>query len=585
MLQKCQPELFDRYVSQGYQLLAKLTAKRRQAVDGKLKLSRFFENGKRKLSTFTASSIMMSSREPRRGKNTSKMIEDDIWQSIRVLHFRQGKSKNWLAKEFGLSRNTVAKYIATPDPPKYTIQQPRARPVMDKWEEHVRLMLKQDQDAPRKQHHTATRVFQRLVSEYGYNGSERSIRYLVANIRNTASQKAFLPLMFEPGKDAQVDFGESYAYIGGQMTRLYGFEMRLNYSRKKFVMYFPSPNTESFLEGHVQAFDFFGGVPERLSYDNLTLAVISVGKGKARKLTSSFKRLMGYYAFTSNFCTPGIKGAHEKGGVESGIGFSRRNWMVPVPRFETIYDLNEYIRQCCLNDADRVVRGQQQSIKDCFDEEKNVLMPHPSGLMDSGVRKPGSVVDAYQTMCFDGSRYSVPTKYMGKPLWFKAYWDRVQIGTGSDIIVEHPRSFSDGEYVLRPEHYFDLLERRPQAVTYARPILQTKWPDEYWNFYKAMQREFDASRAGRDFVRVLRLNAQYGQSETRKAVNEALESRVLSADFVKQILDRERYRSVQVESVDISRLPEFAAIEVNLRDTAEYQQLLIGGGEDEQHVA
>jgi transposase len=506
------------------------------------------------------------------------MIDDDLWHSIRVLYFRKGKSKSWIAKELGLSRNTVKKYIASDDPPAYRLCKPRGRPVSNEWEEHVRSMLEQDQDAPRKQHHTAQRVFDRLVHEHGYDGGLRTVQYMVANIRQK-HRDTFVPLQFEPGKDAQVDYGEAYAVIDGQRTKLHGFEMRLNYSRHKFQMYFPSPNMESFMEGQVRAFEFFGCVPERISYDNLTLAVVSVGKGKERKLTKSFKQLMGHYAFQANFCTPGESGAHEKGGVENGIGYSRRNWMVPMPKVSTIGELNSYLLQKCLDDMGRTVHGQKQSIAIAFELERSKLMPLPAGSFDPGVRKSGSIVDGYQTITFDNNRYSVPLEYVGKPLWFRAYWNRILIGCKSEVIAEHARDHGEDQYVLKPEHYFDLLERRPQAVQFARPLLQVEWPKEYWRFFETIKSAHGASDAGRQFVRLLRLHSQHGEQVTTRALQEAATAGACNVEVVMQIIDREKYERRVSDPIDVSDRPELN-VTVVLAETAQYQQLIQGGGNE-----
>ena len=218
------------------------------------------------------------------------MIDQDAWASIRLLHLRQGKSKSWIARELGISRNTVRKYLDGCEAPRYRATQARGRPVSDKWGEHVRLILNDDRNAPRKQKHTAKRIYDRLVEEHGFTGSERTIRKLVSDIKRKPAQKAAIPLQFDAGKDAQVDFGEAYAEIAGVKTKMQVFEMRLNYSRKKFVMAVQSANMESFMEAHVRAFEFFGGVPERLTYDNLGLAVVRVGKGKDRTLTKESVR-------------------------------------------------------------------------------------------------------------------------------------------------------------------------------------------------------------------------------------------------------------------------------------------------------
>jgi len=312
------------------------------------------------------------------------MIDQDAWASIRLLHLRQGKSKSWIARELGISRNTVRKYLEGCEAPKYRATQARGRPISGKWEEHVRLILNDDRNAPRKQQHTAKRIYDRLVEEHQFTGSERTVRKLVAEIKGKPAKKATIPLQFDAGKDAQVDFGESFADIAGVRTKLQVFEMRLNYSRKKFVMAMLSANMESFMEAHVRAFEFFGGVPEHLTYDNLGLAVVRVGKGKDRTLTKKFRELMGFYAFKANFCTPGIEGAHEKGGVEGGIGFSRRNWMVPVPKVSSVQELNMILEARCIKDGARTVDGQDKTIEEAFAEEQAALLKLPERRFDSG---------------------------------------------------------------------------------------------------------------------------------------------------------------------------------------------------------
>lgn len=256
---------------------------------------------------------------------------------------------------------------------------------------------------------------------------------------------------------------------------------------------------------------------------------------------------------------------------------------MPVPKVETLEELNAYVMERCIADGARTVSGQKQTIDEAFESERPVLLALPAAPIDTGVRKSACSVDSYQTVMFDGNRYSVATKYIGKPLWFRAYWDRIQIGTGSEIVAEH-RSYDEGEYVLSPEHYFDLLERRPQAVGYARPLLQAEWPEEYWQCYAEMSANLGSSRGGRDFVRILRCNGQYGQQLTLQAISEARSTGALNADVVIQILDRSRCSTISVEPLDISDRPELAAINVSLVETSQYQELL-GGERDEQHVA
>lgn len=508
-------------------------------------------------------------------KLTASMIDQDTWVAVRLLHHRQSKSKSWIARELGIARNTVAKYLKDSDAPKYVSTRPRGRPIADKWEEHVRKILEDDRNAPRKQKHTAKRIFDRLVAEHQYTGSERTVRYLVADIKNKPAQKACLPLQFEPGKDAQVDFGESYADIDGVRTKLQVFEMRLNYSRKKFVMAVRAANMESFMEAHVRAFEFLGGTPQQLTYDNLSLAVVRVGTGKDRKLTKKFKELKGFYAFESNFCTPGIKGAHEKGGVEGGIGFSRRNWMVPVPKVGSLEELNEMLLRRCVEDGDRVVEGQSETIQEAFSRERTFLLALPQHRFDPGTARSNVIADSYQTVVYESNRYSVPHKYVGRPLRVRAYMDKLVFSVATEVVAEHRRVYDKESYCLNPEHYLEQLEKKPNAVPYARPLLQAEWPEGYWSFYKRLVEQKGPSEGGRDFVRLLRCHMQHGGTRTAQAIQECSEVGLISVDAVLQLVAQSRYATnMAVTQLDLTEHPTLRGYAVELEETARYQILL-----------
>ena len=487
-------------------------------------------------------------------ESTTSMLALDDWQSLRWLHFREGKSIRWISRQFGLSRQTVKKYLKEPDAPRYTADKPRGRPTTGPWHEQVKIIIDEDKKAPRKQRHTAKRIFERLV-ERGYDGSARSIRQIVAEMKNKPAADASVPLAFDPGKDAQVDFGESYVDIGGERIKLHGFEMRLNFSRKKFVWFFRSTEKEALLEGHVRAFQYFGGVVQRLSYDNLSAAVIQVGKGKERICTKEFNELKGYYNFKTNFCKPGLDGAHEKGGVENGVGFARRNWMVPVPKFESIDELNRYMLSKCQDDDTRTVEGQHQTIVEAFSLEQPHLLPLPARPFDPAVQQSGSV-DSYCTMAFKCNHYSVPAQYVGKVLTIRSYCNRIEITTGLEKIAVHPRNYGKDEYILSPEHYLDLLEKRPHAIPYARPLVQYEWPPGYWAFYQKMVEKVGPSKAGRDFISILRCHVKYGAAAVCAALVEANELNIANANFIIATIDHQRFQAVPREPLDLANHPE-----------------------------
>jgi len=534
----------------------------------------------------TARSMMVLLRSMQNLEKKTPLLNIDDWTAIRWLS-REGMSDRKISEEFGKSRKTVAKYVKRPDVPKYTLNQPRDKPVSDKIRSKIEQILEADKTAPRKQRHTAKRICERLVKEDNYQGSQRTVRYVVADIRNRPAAKASIPLLFQPGKDAQVDFQESYAYIGGQLVKFQGFEMRLSYSRKKIVQFFPSTDKEAFLEGHVRAWEWFGGVVERVSYDNLGAAVANVGKGKQRKLTQEFKALTGYYNFQTNFCRPGIEGAHEKGGIESSVGFSRRNWMVPPPHFDTLKELNQYMLEKCQEDEARTVDGQSQTIGEALQIEKPFFAQLPARPFDPVV-KHGGLVDNYCTVSLKDTHYSVPANFVGKGLTILAYWDRVQISDGKTILAEHPRSYKKDEYILSPEHYLDLLEKRPHAVPYARPLLQYEWPEGYWEFYQKMVAEAGPGPAGKDFIRILRSHVKYGAALVRQAIAKAGNLGITNADFVLNEVDQMRWAGCTPEQVDLSNNEKLASVKVIMcPEPAQYNALLNERGlsNDSERVA
>lgn len=508
------------------------------------------------------------------------MLDVEDWRSLRWLHLREGKSQRWISKEFGISRNTVSKYLQNPDPPKYTMKTDREQPLRAQWRPIVARLLEADSDAPKKQRHTARRLYDRLVAEHGYRGSIRTVQYLMTEFRKTGGKQVSLPLAFQAGKDAQVDFSESVVILAGQKQKVFGFEMRLNYSRKKFVMFFPCQNREAFYEGHVQAFEYFGGVPARITYDNLRAAVRKVLQGKRRELADGFKKLAGYYAFEPNFCTP--RRANEKGGIEGSIGYSRRNWLVPVPSFSDMDELNRFARRKCDEENNRVVAGTSCTIGEAFDCERGHLLGLPGKPFGASIIQAGCV-DGYSTISFARNHYSVPVSVADKRLLVRAYWDRIEITDGRNIVAQHKRCHSVGKYIFDPFHYIEALEKKPNAVPYAAPIVQHEWPPGYWQFFERLNK-IDSSRAGREFVRLLRIHRQYGPTLTIAAVEEANGLLATNCDVVLSFIHckmREQQVPPQLELIE----GELATHAVKLAQPDQYDELLGGHEHDKQCIA
>lgn len=262
---------------------------------------------------------------------------------IRKAIVRDGKSKRQVARELGIHRNTVSRLLEADGPQRYTLNQPKKKPVIESVFPVIEAWLKADEKAPRKQRHTARKIYERLREEYGFTGSERRIREVVAELRKKPKE-VFLPLAFEPGEMAQVDWAEVSIILGGQRRKVYLFCFVLNYSGALYCQAFERANQEAFFEGHTQAFRFLGGVPKTITYDNLTSAVKRILEGKNREENERFVAFRSGWLFDSRFCNPAR--GNEKGRVENMVKFAERNFFVPVPVVSSLDELNEQLKGC-----------------------------------------------------------------------------------------------------------------------------------------------------------------------------------------------------------------------------------------------
>jgi transposase len=223
-------------------------------------------------------------------KGKQAMISEDARERMRRSYYLEKKSLRQIAREEGYSRVTIQKALSDASPRTYHLTQPRPAIVFGPFQLRVEELMTQNERLPRKQRYSSHKIFETLQAE-GYKGSESRIRQYIGAWRHThQAPKLFLPLEFEPGQDAQCDWGEAIAVIGGVRQIVQVFVMRLCYSRKTFVMTFPTQRQESFLYAHVRAFHHFGGVPARISYDNLATAVrLAMDRGR-KGMDKSVKR-------------------------------------------------------------------------------------------------------------------------------------------------------------------------------------------------------------------------------------------------------------------------------------------------------
>jgi len=244
------------------------------------------------------------------------------WAEIRRRVLVDGVSRRQILRETGMHRLTLKKILEHSEPPGYRQQQPRPQKKLGAFIERIKQILKDDQALPRKQRHTAKRIWERL-QEDGFTGGYTVVKDAVRELTQK-TQEVFVPLQHRPG-EAQVDFGYALVKVNGQLRKVAFFVMALPYSDAFFVRAFERECTETFWEGHVQAFEFFKGVPNRITYDNTKVAVSKIS-GKERQLTHGFLHLKSHYLFAHHFCR--VARGNEKGVVEGLVKFTRSNFFV-----------------------------------------------------------------------------------------------------------------------------------------------------------------------------------------------------------------------------------------------------------------
>lgn len=501
------------------------------------------------------------------------MIKVDQREKIRRAYFIESKSIRQIARELRHSRDTVKQAIESAEPKTYTMKTSRPAPILGPYRARIKELLAENEKLPPKQRYTGHKIFKDIYAR-GYRGSESSVRrYISLQRQEHKKRPVYLPLEFDAGTDAQVDWGEAQIVHAGERVKAQLFLMRLNYSRKLFVRAFPSQKQESFFDGHVHAFHHFRGIPHRISYDNLKTAVLRILEGSTRQEQSSFVTFRSHYLFESHFCTPG-KG-HEKGRVEKGVGFARRNFLVPPPKVASFAELNDQLVEACLADDQRRVDRQTKTIGEAWEEEQPHLLQLPRHDYDCCVTR-SVVLNPYSQVEFETNRYSVPSEQSYRNLVLRAYPFRVDILHLNKVIASHPRCYGHKKDVYEPLHYLPLLEQRPGAFEYAKPIRRwrSEWPPVYENLLEHLQSQEKNGRGVREFIRILGLHKEHSPALLAQAVEQALELGCGHLDGVRLCLNQLLGSDAPIPSLSWAEPPSWASVGEQLPDLACYNQLL-----------
>ncbi|SHN88607.1 IS21 family transposase [Desulfitobacterium chlororespirans] len=489
------------------------------------------------------------------------MLEMVDKEYIRKKHFVEGWSIRKISRNLKVARQTIRKALNDSHIPHYQLTKEKPSPVLDPYKEIIREWLKQDESAPPKQRHTARKIYDRLKEDHGFTGGESTVRTFVQREKRQHVEM-FVPLTADWGEQAQVDWGRAKVYIQGHYTEVCLFCLRLKASLIPFVWASPTEKLEAFLEGHKRAFEWLGGVPSSLVYDNPKTAVTKILKGPHRQEHTVFSSLRAHYLFDSDFCNPAS--GNEKGTVENLVKFVRRSAMVPVPHVHSLDELNEQLLHWC--EKQRRIRSKE------WEQERQGLRALPS------VPFPCSrthMVSTSRLLLFqlDRNTYSVPVAYGNRHLRVEAFVDRIEVYDASKLVTVHERSYSRGEKVMKLEHYLPLIQTKPRSAKNA--LVVRKLPEVY---QKLRVRMCSNDPEGyREFAKILLLHLEYRFEDVLAAVEEGLLHHSPSQESIRQILMV--HASTPKVSLRETKSP-LARLEVPVDTPSKYDHLMGGANHD-----
>ena len=494
----------------------------------------------------------------------------ELYRKVR-LACSGGMSQREAARHFGISRDSVRKMLSFSVPPGYRRKVPVRRPKLDGFTGIIDAWLEADRGVHRKQRHTAKRVFDRLREEHDFTGGYTIVKDYMRE-RERQGREMFVPLAHPPGH-AQADFGEAVVNMDGVERKAHFFAFDLPQSDACYIRAYPAATSEAWVDGHVHAFAFFGRVPVSVLYDNDKCLVARILPDGSRKRASLFSGFLSHYLIRDRYGRPG-KG-NDKGGVEGLVGYARRNFMVPVPRFPSWAALNAWLEERCRKRQVDVLRGHTETIAERLARDLDAMAELPPAPFDACDQAAGRV-SSQALVRYKTNDYSVPVAYGHRDVWLRGYVDEVAICCGGDLIARHPRSYEREDVVFDPVHYLPLIEQKINAFEQAAPLAEWDLPPEFETLRRLMEaRMLKAGR--REFVQVLRLLETFELDDLHAAVKTALRMGAVGFDAVKHLI------LCQVErrppKLDLDVYPYLPRADVAKTSAASYMCLVSAGAQ------
>jgi transposase len=468
----------------------------------------------------------------------------DNWTKIRCDVLAGDMSKREACKKYNLNFRTIQKILAHEEPPGYRRKEARNKPIIGPFISIIHEILESDKKVHPKQRHTGKRIFERLCSEHGYTGKITVVRDEIRRWK-LATAEVFMPLS-HPAGGAQFDFGQARAIYRGREIKVMFCVMSLPYSDAFFCQAFPRECTETFQEGHVRAFEFFGGVPNRISYDNSKIAVAKIAGRRGETPTREFLRLQSHHLYSHHFCL--VRRPNEKGHTEGLVKFARSNFMVPIPQFDDFEEFNQKLADDCRNDLARKLRGKSGTKSELLEEERLAMRALPTNRFESR-RVSNGKVNTLSLVRFDRNDYSVPTQFAHRQVVIVGALDQVRIVADSHVIAEHVRDWDSENVHYDPVHYLALLERKPNSLDFGKPFEHWKLPKGLDILRRRLEAE-SGSEGRREYIRILRLLENHPLDGLGRAVDRALEIGAVTVDVIQILLQEGREEPAKLFVLD-----------------------------------
>jgi transposase len=460
------------------------------------------------------------------------MVHVDNYLQIRLLH-RDGLSIRQIARKLGHSRDTVKRALLQPTPLPYRRTAPASCPKLGEFIGQIEQILTEDESAPRKQRHTAARIFQRLRDEHKYLGGYDQVRRYVAGCRKK-ERETHLLLDHPPGGRVECDFGQIHVDFPDGRKLVPVLLAVWSYSHYPFAIALPDQTTGSILHGMVCEMEFFGCVPAELWWDNPKTVAPAILRGRDRQLNVHYASLASHYRFAPMFCMPAR--GQEKSDVERTVFALERRFATPVPGVSDVDALNRHLLACCLNERQRTVSGRSQTIGEMFEDERRHAVELPHHPFDACIQHIRQA-DKYQTVLFEDVRNSVPRQVAFEPVTVKAYVDQVVLVHKGQIVATHRRSCAAGEQVLEPLHFLAAIERKPAYLDHTKLFKELQLPAAFGQLRDRLDKELGPRTGTRHYIRVLQLLGRHNAAKVAAAIEACLHRHGLRAEHIEQKLN------------------------------------------------